>query len=192
MDKGQLRKQIRRQRRDVEQGELESRSASICQRLSQTPWIRAAHHIALYIPNDGEPDVTGLVHHLPIKNRCFYLPCLDSLERQHMVFRRWNLEDWLVNNKFGIPEPQKSKVMPTWALSVVLVPLVAFDRQGNRLGMGAGYYDRALYMRRGNSQLMPRLIGIAHDFQEVPQLTPNPWDVGMDMIITEERTIEPD
>lgn len=192
MDNGQLRKNIRRQRRSMGQQELESRSDAICKRLRLNPWIKAAHQIALFLPNDGEPDITQLVHQLDTRKRSFYLPCLDNLGRSHMVFRRWRPNDWLTSNRFGIPEPLKGKIMPTWALSVVLVPLVAFDQQGSRLGMGAGYYDRTLYMRRGNSNLLPRLIGIAYDFQEVPAIEPAPWDVALDMVVTEKRTLCPE
>lgn len=192
MDNGQLRKNIRRQRRELGQNELASHSESICKRLRLNPWIKAAHHIALYLPNDGEPDITGLVHQIGARNRSFYLPCLDGFGRSHMVFRRWRHDDWLLPNKYGIPEPQKGKIMPTWALSIVLVPLVAFDQRGNRLGMGAGYYDRTLFMRHGNNNLLPRLIGVAHDFQEVSELEPAPWDVALDMVVTEKRALCPD
>lgn len=192
MDKGQLRRELRQKRQDLGQRALESHSASICKRLRLNPWIKAAHHIALYIPNDGEPDITDLVHQLARRNRHFYLPCLDNFGRGHMVFRRWHPTDVLTTNRFGIPEPRKGKVMPTWALSAVLMPLVGFDQQGNRLGMGAGYYDRTLYFRRGNIGLLPRLIGIAHDFQEVQNLEAAPWDVELDMIITEKRSLCPE
>jgi 5-formyltetrahydrofolate cyclo-ligase len=192
MDKAELRKRLRQQRQDLDQQELESHSASICQRLRLNPWIKAAHHIALYMPNDGEPDVTDLVYQMAARNRSFYLPCLDNFDRGHMIFRRWRPGDGLATNKFGIPEPRKGKIMPTWALSVVLMPLVAFDKDCNRVGMGAGYYDKTLYIRRGNIRLLPHLMGIAHDFQEVPQLEPAPWDVSLDMVITEKRTICPE
>jgi len=191
MDKVELRKRLRRQRQDLDQSELESNSASICKRLRLNPWMKAAHNIALYIPNDGEPDVTDLVYQMAARNKSFYLPCLDNFGRSHMVFRRWRLGDELVTNKFGIFEPRKGKILPTWALSVVLMPLVAFDKDCNRVGMGAGYYDRTLYIRCGNTQLLPHLIGIAHDFQEVPQVEPAPWDVTLDMVITEKRAICP-
>jgi 5-formyltetrahydrofolate cyclo-ligase len=70
----------------------------------------------------------------------------------------------------------------------LLLPLVGFDETGNRLGMGGGYYDRTLsYLRQRKHWRRPRLVGIAHECQKVDALAPSPWDVPLDMIVTEER-----
>jgi 5-formyltetrahydrofolate cyclo-ligase len=71
-------------------------------------------------------------------------------------------------------------------LDVILMPLVAFDGQGNRLGMGAGYYDRTLaFLRHRRHWRKPRIIGLAYEFQRMPALPAEPWDVPLDGIITE-------
>jgi len=191
MDKAQLRKDIRKQRRELSPGQHSRNSEAICQRLGKHPWLLSAKHIALYLANDGEPDVLNLILQTPGHNRHFYLPCLDSYGRPHMVFRHWSPGDPLQPNRFGILEPLKGPVFPVWALSLVLLPLVAFDAHGNRLGMGAGYYDRTLIHRRGGKHLLPHLVGIAHDFQEVDAIKAEPWDIPLDLVVTNRRMVEP-
>ena len=92
-------------------------------------------------------------------------------------------------NWYGIEEPvtglRGQKFLRE--LDTVLVPTVAFDARGHRLGMGAGYYDRAMQRRRDRSRAWrrPLLVGIAFGFQEVAAIEPQPWDVALDMIVTE-------
>jgi 5-formyltetrahydrofolate cyclo-ligase len=192
MNKHHLRQTIRRQRRELCGDAYKHASEAICQRLSIHPWLRSANHVAIYLPNDGEPDVSLLPDLSPFRLKHFYLPCLDNLGRPHMVFRHWQPGDSLKPNRFGIPEPLPGKIFPTWALSLVIVPLVAFDKYGNRLGMGAGYYDRTLIFKRNKKVGLPKLIGVAHDFQEVDPFEPAPWDIPLDLIITDQRTIKPE
>lgn len=105
-----------------------------------------------------------------------------------MQFFQANL--FSTRNRFGIREPIKSS-SPLFAnqLDLVLLPLLAFDRTGNRLGMGAGYYDRALQALVHQPSTRPRLIGLAHSFQEVESIQAQPWDVTLDAIITEDEYI---
>jgi 5-formyltetrahydrofolate cyclo-ligase len=76
--------------------------------------------------------------------------------------------------------------MAAAALQLIFVPLVGFDVRGNRLGMGAGYYDRALAFRRRREHWDgPRLIGIAHSCQQVDAIDPTPTDIPLDAVVTE-------
>ncbi len=89
-------------------------------------------------------------------------------------------------NRFGISEP-RTIATPLYAnqLTLILLPLVAFDRSGNRLGMGAGYYDRALQALKHQVGTRPLLIGLAHSFQEVEKIDAQTWDVPLDAILTD-------
>src|SRR5687767_13746260 len=87
-------------------------------------------------------------------------------------------------NRFGIPEPTGRRCAPQ-QLDLVLLPLVAFDRRGARLGMGGGFYDRTFAFLRVAGRRKPRLVGLAHHFQEVAQLPREPWDVPLAAIVTE-------
>ena len=96
--------------------------------------------------------------------------------------------------RYGIPEPRTDVAHVARAaaeLDVVLVPSVALDTAGNRMGMGAGFYDRALERVRA-SAAPPLLVGIAHDTALVDALEPAPWDVPVDVVVTDRRVLRPD
>ena len=92
----------------------------------------------------------------------------------------------LRTNRYGIAEPTGTDHRDARWCDLVLLPLVAFDACGHRLGTGGGYYDRALAFRRlRQSWPGPRLVGLAHSAQELPTISPNPTDVALDAIVTE-------
>lgn len=95
----------------------------------------------------------------------------------------------MTHNRYGILEPQLncSHVSPVAQLDMILMPLVAFDSKGNRLGMGGGFYDRTLAHLPKNKAQRPTLIGIAHQCQFVDALPVASWDIPLDYIITDER-----
>ena len=90
-------------------------------------------------------------------------------------------------NRFKLPEPDvtDAEMLEPESLDLVLVPLVVFDPQLNRIGMGGGYYDRSFEFRKQPGCNVPALIGVAHELQKVDQLVPEEWDVRLDMVITD-------
>ncbi len=93
-------------------------------------------------------------------------------------------------NQYGILEPKRSGApLPINTLDVILLPLLGFDRKGNRLGMGGGYYDRALKQLGHQLSQRPLLIGVAHSFQELDSINPDPWDIPMNAILTDQEFI---
>jgi len=111
--------------------------------------------------------------------------CLPQTTGDELVFRAWRPGDPLVIGRYNIPEPD-SKARER-SPNLVLVPLLAFDRHGYRLGYGGGYYDRYLSEHRGRSAL--RAIGIAFAGQEVDELPREATDQRLDAVVTEERVI---
>jgi 5-formyltetrahydrofolate cyclo-ligase len=112
------------------------------------------------------------------------LPCLE--DDGSLRYAPWRPGDPLVSNRFGIPEPglaPASRLDPR-EMATVLLPLVAFDAAGNRLGMGGGYYDRSFAFRLG-APAPPRLVGVGYGFQRQDALRPEPWDVPLDAVVTE-------
>lgn len=101
-----------------------------------------------------------------------------------MTFWKLNPGDTLSLNRVGIWEPlnKRGRPTPSWSLSMVLLPLVAFDSRGTRLGMGGGYYDTYLAKLR---RPRPLLVGYAHACQEVAEIDREPWDVPLDAVVTE-------
>ncbi|MDA1106905.1 MAG: 5-formyltetrahydrofolate cyclo-ligase [Proteobacteria bacterium] len=180
----EIRARLRQQRRALSLAARVSGAKQVARRLAATPLFRAARRIAVYLSNDGEIDVAPLLRRAWACGKTCYLPVLRGKRLGFAAYRRG---DALRRNRFGIPEPAlpARKLAGALALDLILVPLVAFDAQGHRLGMGAGFYDRTLAARaRRTHWRRPRLIGVAYDFQQVAQLVPAPWDVPLDGVVT--------
>lgn len=153
---------------------------AILQKLLALPAYRRAKHIALYWPADGEPDVRGLAEHARLHGKRLYLPVVAHGGTMH--FAPWRRSGTLRRNRYGIPEPLGSpRRLTASELDLVIMPLVAFDARGHRLGMGGGYYDRALAGRRRR----PVLAGVAFSFQQAAGVPAQPWDVPLDVVVTE-------
>ncbi len=108
-----------------------------------------------------------------------------------MAFAPYETHTRMKKNCFGILEPvfQKKQLKTAKQLDLILAPLVGFDEQGNRIGMGGGFYDRALaHLISGEYRpLKPKFIGVAHELQKVTELSSEDWDVTLDAIVTETR-----
>jgi 5-formyltetrahydrofolate cyclo-ligase len=91
-------------------------------------------------------------------------------------------------NKFRLPEPDvdEAEMLAPDELDLVLAPLVVFDSERNRIGMGGGFYDRSFAFRKRPEILQPMLIGVAHELQKVERIVPQEWDVRLDMIVTDQ------
>ena len=106
-----------------------------------------------------------------------------------MLFLLHEKDDPLIKNRFGILEPlfDAKKILKPEELDLVIAPLVGFDENANRLGLGGGYYDQTFAFKKQQRQNKPYLIGIAYEMQKLASLAVMDWDVPMDMIITEEK-----
>lgn len=136
--------------------------------------------VAGYLPIRSEPDLRPLLAGLRARGATLCLPVV--LDRQTIVFRRFDREGTLVSAGFGTlgPAPEAPELDP----DLLLVPLSAFDASGNRLGYGAGHYDRAIARLRAKGR-SPRLIGAAFSCQEAQTVPSEPHDVALSMILTE-------
>lgn len=182
-----LRRAIRAARRNLSERERQRAAKAMAIRLARTEWFRNARHIACYLPNDGELDLTPLMERAWALGKRCYLPVLSPITGNRLWFAPWEPGEPLAGNRFGIPEPvfTDERLMPVWALDLVLTPLVAFDTDGNRLGMGGGYYDRTFaYLRRRQRWHKPRLVGVAYELQKVERLPCEPWDVPLQAVVT--------
>lgn len=139
--------------------------------------------IALYLPNDGEIDPTLAINKLWKNDKHVLLPVINPNKKGHLVFQLYETATKLPLNQYGIPEPKFDPecVVDITNIDIIFLPLVGFDPQGNRLGMGGGYYDRTLSAIGPN---LPVLIGLAHDCQQADELPIEGWDVPLHMILT--------
>ena len=135
--------------------------------------------VGSYYPVNFEADTSQVMKMFKQKGYKLSLPVISS--KYDMNFYTWNLNDPLYVNKYGIPEPKsKIKVIP----SILLIPMVAYDKRLNRLGYGGGYYDRFLKKYEKKNILK---IGLAITCQEVKKLPTNNFDKKMDYILTEKK-----
>ena len=180
--RNQLRQQIRKTRANLTALQQQQAEDSITQQALALIEARNAQHIALYVSFDGEISTEKLIKTLWAQDKHVYLPVLHPFNPNHLLFLRYLPDTPMLKNKFGIWEPKLNvqNVLPLDELDILFTPLVAFDKQGNRLGMGGGFYDRTLQNWR-NSSFIP--VGLAHQCQQVEQLPTEVWDVPLHQIL---------
>lgn len=190
LSRAQLRKQLRQLRRDLPASEQRLAAQQLYRQLSHHPTFRRSKHIALYLANDGEINPQHLLKAAQKRGKQVYLPVLRRWPKTHMDFQPLKRYGKLARNRFGIAEPvyQPRLRRPAWALDLLCLPLVGFDAQGQRLGMGGGFYDRALsYLKRRQHWRSPSTYGLAHQCQQVDRLEQAQWDIPLDAIITPKK-----
>lgn len=166
-------------------------AATLVQALEQLPEFLVDARIAGYWAVRGELPLHAAFASLRARGQTYYLPILD--DSGTLQFAPWQTGAALTNNRFGIPEPDVAAPARLAAseLDVVLLPLVGFDRRGNRLGSGGGWYDRSFaFLRDTPRPARPVLVGIGYHFQEVAELAAEPWDVKLDFIATDRCLID--
>lgn len=181
---------MRRRRRELTPSERDTFGSRLAQVAARDPLVRNSHRIAVYLPVNGEMDLRPLTDYLWSMGKRLYLPVLANFSERKLWFSAYTPGAPLVGNRFGIPEPARANLRRTSpvALDLVMLPLVAFDATGNRLGMGGGYYDHCFaFMKRRRHWRKPRLMGVAYEFQRLPLIDPEPWDVPLDAVATERR-----
>lgn len=144
-----------------------------------------------FISSDGELQTSNLLDWVAQKTDWqIALPVLGE-QFGTMTAVLWNGQGPLVCNRLGILEPPKTQPsLEVKEISCVLMPLVAFDHLGNRVGMGGGYYDRLLAECADKTiGQRPWLLGWGHGFQQVNALKPQSWDIGLDACITEQACV---
>ena len=180
--RNQLRQQIRKTRANLTALQQQQAEDSITQQALALIEERNAQHIALYLSFDGEISTEKLIKTLWAQDKQVYLPVLHPFNPNHLLFLRYLPDTPMLKNKFGIWEPKLNvqSVLPLEELDILFTPLVAFDKQGNRLGMGGGFYDRTLQHWQ-KSSFIP--VGLAHQCQQVEQLPTEAWDVPLHQIL---------
>ena len=180
--RNQLRQQIRKTRANLTALQQQQAEDSITQQALTLIEERNAQHIALYVSFDGEISTDKLIKTLWAQDKHVYLPVLHPFNPNHLLFLRYLPDTPMLKNKFSIWEPRLNvqNVLPLDELDILFTPLVAFDKQGNRLGMGGGFYDRTLQHWQ-KSSFIP--VGLAHQCQQVEQLPTETWDMPLHQIL---------
>lgn len=184
--RSEIRQAIRHKRRSLSNEQQSVAANKACEHFLSVTQLKAGDRVALYLTNDGELDTSPLIQALWNKGVELYLPRLHPFSSGNLIFLRYQVDTPMVSNQYNILEPKLDilQMIEPSQLSAIVTPLVAFDNQGNRMGMGGGYYDRALATRQNNQ---PLAIGYAHVCQQVDSLATEHWDIPLEMIITPER-----
>lgn len=184
-----IRNQMRQQRSELTHAQRMHASHSLTEHLAASSIFKNSQRIAFYLPNNGEMDLSSLISLAWAYNKQCYLPVLGLRNSRKMWFTPYLPGSHLIANRFGIAEPEhhnSARLFKAQSLDLILMPLVAFDQQGHRLGMGGGFYDRTLqFLLHRQNWMKPRLIGTAYAFQEASQLENASWDVPLHGIATE-------
>lgn len=182
---------MRSKRRSLSAREQQQHARQLAKTLSRSNLFRYSTKQAFYLSNDGEIDTSPIITLAWNMGKEIYLPILSPLKNQ-LYFARYLPQSRMKQNRFGIAEPDvhPSQWLSAQQLDVLFLPLVAFDKRGNRVGMGGGFYDRSLaYLSQRQFFRKPKLIGLAHEIQRHESIDREKWDIPLDMVITEKRII---
>lgn len=181
VEKRKLRQEMLARRRGLAHAAMRGADQSVARHFADHPILAFAPSFAGYIAIQGELDVLPVFEAMARYNKLTGLPCMT--DSGHLQFRQWSKGQPLVRHpQLGVQEP--AATAPTIIPAVVLVPLLAFDGDGYRLGYGAGYYDRTIEQMR-QFPTPPLFIGVAHSAQEIDAVPAEPHDARLDGILTE-------
>lgn len=191
-DAADIRRTRLAHRRGISDDLVRRRSVAAVARLQRTDWWLSARSIAIYAAVGGELRLDGLLE-LRRADQQLYVPVLDTAT---LRFAPFDHDTMWRPNRFGIAEPAApDQALPpdsidATMLDLVVVPCVAVDHAGHRIGMGGGWYDRTFsFLGVAERPTAPLMIGFVHDEQVVDTIEPAPWDIGLDGVITPTRTI---
>lgn len=185
MPKRVLRASMLEARQRLSRAEQDASAALMLEALTSLREYAAARSVALYVASYGEVPTGALINRAIAAGKAVLLPAVTT---QGVVFRRITTEADLVRGRYGIQEPPPyCKALEPSEIDLFVIPGVAFDLSGKRIGYGKGYYDRALH----NLENSGKLIGLCYDFQLVDVIVGEPHDVVMDLVITERRVVAP-
>ena len=183
MQPDDLRATMLERRRNLSPEAVRRASATVLDRIRRLPEFGRASVVAAYLEVRGEIDLSALLDE-PSPEIALPVTVLDE-ELRFVV-----PDGPLVDGPFGIRQPGSGRQIGSTDLDMVILPMVVGDVRGNRIGHGTGYYDRAFGFRRGRAA-PPVLVGVAHAFQILPSIDARPWDVPLDIIVTDVGILRP-
>ena len=189
--RNRLRQDLRARRSALSAAERIAAAQSLVAQLEQIPEFMTDRHIAGYWAVAGELPLAALVQGMRERNQVWHLPVIDT--DGLLRFAAWHPGIAITTNRYGIPEPEcaPTALLEPAQLDVVLLPLLGFDRAGNRLGFGGGWYDRSFAFLQDRTGVgKPLLVGIGYALREVDAIAAMPWDVRLDYIATERELID--
>ena len=187
--KKKIRQQIRNARQSISTQKSQACGIAVSEQLKELSLFQHAKSVACFLSFDGEIDTKPIIALIHSSSKDCLLPYLRPSKPNRLWFMPYAKNDELVNNRYGIPEVNKPIHLAKRISSIdlLLMPLVAFDTRGNRLGMGGGFYDATLshLTEPAYKDRRPTCIGIAFEKQCVKEVPSDSWDYPIDAVITE-------
>jgi 5-formyltetrahydrofolate cyclo-ligase len=182
-EKGRIRKEMIARRRGLSAEEIAERGRAILERLIGLPEYGRARLVHSYVAMPGEVDTRGFIEAALASGRRVLVPVVEKGRRDLRHAEIASLSDLRPEGDWGIhqPPPERVRDVRPDEIGLVVVPGLAFDPRGNRVGFGAGYYDRFL---RG---LDAPKVAVAYAFQVLPEVPTTDQDIPVDLLLTEER-----
>lgn len=184
----ELRKLLRSRRRSLTALQQKLATKNLYKQVVNTPIFRRSKSIGFYLANDGEINPHLLMKIAKHYKKQIFLPVLKKWPKFAMTLQQISTNTRWTLNQYNIKQPvyNKRQEAHPLKLDLILMPLVGFDNQGGRLGMGAGFYDRYFaYQQRLKQWHKPYLIGLAHECQKVDKLCLNKWDIKVSAVVTD-------
>ncbi len=176
MNKTQLRRQLLKQRQALSTSIWQEKSKLLCEQLQSLPLFQSAHKILAYFSVRQEPDLSSLFD----SSAAWGFPrCVEK----ELVWHRWSVGDRRQIGSYNILEPEpNSPILSVAKVDLILIPAVACDHQGYRLGYGGGYYDRLL-----SDPFLAKIptIGVVFEFAYLPAIPIESWDIPLSLVCTE-------
>ena|SRR5690348_2069091 len=188
--RGLLRARMTVRRNELDAKQRIAAAAGLLHSLENLPEFMTDANVAGYWAVRGELPLNLAVASLVRREQHYFLPVLGITRQLH--FAEYSTGTTVTHNRFGIPEPvaPADERLAPQDMDVILLPLLAFDRQGHRLGTGGGWYDSSLaFLRDAARPTAPLLVGVGYAFQEVEAIPTEPWDVDLDYIATDAELI---
>jgi 5-formyltetrahydrofolate cyclo-ligase len=182
--KTQLREDIRHRRSSLDTAVRAKLDSAINRQIVERARLEKHAVVAAFMAFDGEPDLQPAMGQLEADGVVLALPVVqDSPGKSTIVFQQWESGCEMGSNRYGIAEPLGTGELHATTLDLVLVPLVAWDTAGGRLGMGASFYDR--FFQPFVGQERPARVGVGYQIQQVEHIPLDPWDVRLHGVISE-------
>lgn len=184
-DRQLLRRELRRERSLLSPRARLDAGFKVAASLATSGWLRPGRRIGLYLATGSELDLSETIRLANARGCTLFIPRITRARTGSMTFAP--LAGSLRRNRYGILEPTTRQRRHPSRLDLILLPLLGFDDRGNRLGSGAGYYDRALaYRLRRCNWRGPVLLGVAYACQQLHTIDAAPTDVPLDGVVTEQ------
>ena len=185
-----LRKQLRQQRRAVTPNQQQQAQQAVLQRLIRLPKFQYAKKVGVYLDAFGEIHTQRIIEYCFVQGKQVYLPMICNMNQQLVwveISRHQYINKRFSHHPLGMKEPMASRGKHVSHLDLLIMPLLACDKYGTRIGMGGGYYDRTL----ASAPQRPYRLGIAHDFQLIHANLPREnWDQPVDALLTPQHFLQ--